>query len=145
MLELITKDAEATAPELTQTLDELARQGARRMIAEALQLEVDEHVHRMRHLRDEQAHTLVVRNGKARERTVTLGAGVVKIRAPRVHDRRAEHRFTSRILPPYMRRSPRLEEALARTVSAGALDGRLLGSTAGAVGTRSCRALGDDH
>ncbi|MFQ5944561.1 MAG: IS256 family transposase [Anaerolineales bacterium] len=112
MLELITKDAEATAPEVTETLDELARVGARRMIAEALELEAEQHIQRMRQLRDEQAHALVVRNGKARERTLTLGAGVVKIRAPRVHDRRPGHRFTSRILPPYMRRSPRLEEAL---------------------------------
>jgi len=66
----------------------------------------------MSHLRDELERAMVVRNGKAKERTVTLGAGAVKIQAPRVHDRRPEHRFTSRILPPYMRRSPRLEEAL---------------------------------
>lgn len=55
---------------------------------------------------------MVVRNGKAQERTVQLGVGPVKMRAPRVNDRRAGQRFTSRILPPYMRRSPRLEEAL---------------------------------
>lgn len=112
MLELTTNDGEATASEATQTLDKLAREGARRMIAEALELEVQEHIRTMRHLRDERGHVLVVRNGKSSERTVTLGAGVVKIRAPRVHDRRPKHRFTSRILPPYMRRSPRLEEAL---------------------------------
>lgn len=112
MLELITKDAEATAPEVTETLDELARVGARRMIVEALELEVEQHIQIMRRLRDEDGHALVVRDGSARERTVTLGAGVVKVRAPRVHDRRPGQRFTSRILPPYMRRSPRLEEAL---------------------------------
>ena len=112
MLELITNDAEAIAPEVTETLDELARVGARRMIVEALELEVEQHIQIMRRLRDEDGHALVVRNGRARERTVTLGAGVVKIQAPRVNDRRAEHRFSSRILPPYMRRSPRLEEAL---------------------------------
>ncbi len=112
MLELITNDPEGKTPEVAQTLDELAREGARRMIVEALGLEVDEHIQKMRHLRDEQGHALVVRNGKAQKRTVTLGAGAVQIRAPRVHDRRAEHSFTSRILPPYMRRSPRLEEAL---------------------------------
>ena len=82
------------------------------MIAKALELEVEQHIQRMRRLRDEDGHALVVRNGKARERTLTLGAGVVKIRAPRVHDRRSGQRFSSRILPPYMRRSPRLEEAL---------------------------------
>jgi transposase-like protein len=49
---------------------------------------------------------------KARQRTVHLGAGTVKLRAPRVNDRRPDHRFSSKVLPPYMRRSPRLEEAL---------------------------------
>lgn len=112
MLELITNDVEGKMPEVTQTLDELAREGARRMIIAALELEVEEHIDKMRHLRDEQGHALVVRNGKGQERTVTLGAGAVKIQAPRVNDKRPEQRFSSRILPPYMRRSPRLEEAL---------------------------------
>jgi putative transposase len=112
VLELITNDGEKTAPEIETTLDELARKGARRMIAEALELEIEEYIDRMRHLRDEEGHAQVVRNGRAQERTITMGAGAIKIRAPRVHDRRPEHRFTSKILPPYMRRSPRLEDAL---------------------------------
>jgi len=82
------------------------------MIAEALKLEADEYVAKLQHLRDEKGHAQVVRNGKARPRTVTLGVGPVEIEAPRVHDRRAGHKFTSRILPPWARRSPRLEEAL---------------------------------
>ena len=112
MLELITNETEGTAQEVDQSLDELAREGARRMIAEALKAEVDEYIEKLSHLRDERGYALAVRNGKARERTLTLGAGAVKIRAPRVHDRRPGHRFSSKILPPYMRRSPRLEEAL---------------------------------
>lgn len=112
MFELITNDDEKTAPEIDQSLDELAREGARRMIAEALELEVAEYIAKMRPVRDEQGHALVVRNGKAQERSLAMGAGVVKLRAPRVNDRRPEHRFNSKILPPYMRRSPRLEEAL---------------------------------
>ena len=67
---------------------------------------------RHRAQRDEQGHALVVRNGKARERAVATGAGVLRIQAPRVNDRRTNEQFASRILPPYMRRSPRLEEAL---------------------------------
>jgi putative transposase len=63
-------------------------------------------------LRDAKGHALVVRNGKARPRTVTLGAGPIEIEAPRVHDRRPGHKFTSHILPPWARRSPRLEAAL---------------------------------
>tara|TARA_Y100000310_G_scaffold289044_1_gene315160 strand:- start:119 stop:1381 length:1263 start_codon:yes stop_codon:yes gene_type:complete len=112
MYELITNNDEGTAPEFALSLDELAREGARRMIISALELEVDEHIAKLSHLRDEKGHAMVVRNGKAQERTVSLGAGVVEIQAPRVNDRRPKERFSSRILPPYMRRSPRLEEAL---------------------------------
>ena len=111
MFKLTTNDIEA--PEIAQSLDGLARQGARRMIAAALELEVEEYVQALRHLRDDQGHALVVRNGTSHhERTVQLGAGSIKIKAPRVNDRRPDHRFTSKILPPYMRRSPRLDEAL---------------------------------
>ena len=112
MYKLTTDESETTAPEIMQSLDELAREGARRMIQAALELEVKEHLQRMRHLRDERGHALVVRNGKAQERTIHMGAGSIQLQAPRVHDRRADHRFSSHILPPYMRRSPRLEEAL---------------------------------
>jgi putative transposase len=112
MYKLITDDIEGQSPEITQSLDELAREGARRMISAALELEVDQYVQELRHLRDELGHAMVVRNGHAQERTVQLGAGPVKVRAPRVNDRRPDHRFSSKILPPYMRRSPRLDEAL---------------------------------
>jgi len=112
MLELITNDSQATNPEVQQTLDELARQGARQMIAAALELEVEQHIAQLRYLRDEQGRALVVRNGKGQERTLTLGVGPVSLQAPRVHDRRPGERFSSRILPPYMRRSPRLEAVL---------------------------------
>ena len=113
MFKLITNDVGGQAPEIGKSLDELAREGARRMIVEALELEVELYTQALRHVRDEQGHAMVVRNGKSHhERTVNLGAGPVSLRAPRVDDRRPEHRFTSKILPPYMRRSPRLEEAL---------------------------------
>jgi putative transposase len=113
MFKLTTNDIEGKAPEIVQSLDELAREGARRMILVALDLEVEEYVQKLQHLRDEVGHAMVVRNGKSHhERTLHLGAGSIKIRTPRVHDRREEHQFTSKILPPYMRRSPRLEEAL---------------------------------
>jgi transposase-like protein len=82
------------------------------MILAALELEVEQYVEKLRHLRDENGHALVVRNGKAEPRTVSLGAGSIRFQAPRVDDRRPDQRFTSRILPPYMRRSPRLNEAL---------------------------------
>ena len=113
MYKLTTDAGEGQTPEVTQMLDELAREGARRMIAAALEAEVEQYVEALRHLRDENGHAMVVRNGKSHhERTVQMGAGSVRIQAPRVDDRRPEQRFTSKLLPPYMRRSPRLEEAV---------------------------------
>jgi len=107
-----TDNQEQIITGITQSLDELAREGARRMILAALELEVEQYVEQLRHLRDENGHALVVRNGKAEPRTVSLGAGSIQFQAPRVDDRRPDQRFTSKILPPYMRRSPRLNEAL---------------------------------
>ena len=107
-----TNAIQGQIPQVVRSLDDLAREGARRMIAAALELEVEEYIEQLRHLRDENGHALVVRNGKAEPRTVNLGAGPVDLQAPRINDRRPDHRFTSKILPPYMRRSPRLDDAL---------------------------------
>jgi transposase-like protein len=97
-------------------LDELAREGARRMIAAALELEVEEYLARHRRERDVDGRALVVRNGSARERKFTVGAGTMSIEAPRVNDKRVvdgeRQRFSSKILPPYLRRSPKVTEVL---------------------------------
>ena len=112
MLEYTTDASDGPAPGIMQSLDELAREGARRMIAAALEAEVEEYIEQLRDARDEKGRALVVRNGRARQRKVTVGAGTIAIRAPRVNDRRPDQRFTSKILPPYMRRSPAVDEAL---------------------------------
>jgi putative transposase len=119
MLEVITAKAEAPADAgsaVGASLDELARAGAQRMIAAALQLEVEAYVTRFREARDGAGHALVVRNGTARPRPVTTGVGPLTITAPRVNDRRvvggARQKFSSAILPPYVRRSPRVESVL---------------------------------
>jgi transposase-like protein len=97
-------------------LDEIAREGARRMLAQALEVEVVDYIARNQE-RDEGGRAKVVRNGKARPRKVSLGSGTIEVHAPRVDDRReAEdgrgHRFRSQILPPYMRKSPKVAEVL---------------------------------
>jgi putative transposase len=117
MLKVVEKRDEREAGEEFSLLDEIARQGARRMLIEALKAEADDYIERHRRERDEQGHALVVRNGRGRSRQLTVGAGTVELRAPRVDDRRRdEHgrrpRFTSHILPPYMRRSPKVTEVL---------------------------------
>ena len=91
--------------EFASDLDEIAREGARRMLAEALEAEVADYIERHQE-RDENGRAQVVRNGKARARKVTLGSGTIEVRAPRVDDRReredrSRQRFRSQILPPY--------------------------------------------
>jgi putative transposase len=99
-------------------LDELAREGARRMLAAALEAEVDDYLAAHAAERDEAGRRLVVRNGHAREREVTTAAGAIPVRAPRVDDRRTDPatggraRFRSVILPPWCRKSPKVAEVL---------------------------------
>ena len=116
MLKVVADAGELQAGDVSLTLDEIAREGARRMLAAALEAEVAAYLERYRDERDERGHALVVRNGRARPRKITLGSGTVEIQAPRVNDRRVvdgeRQRFTSRILPPYMRRSPKVAEVL---------------------------------
>jgi len=99
-------------------LDDLAREGARRMIAMALEAEVDDYVATFAGEVGEDGRRRVVRNGRARERRVTVGSGTVRLRAPRVNDRRVDEqtgerqKFSSRILPAYARRSPKVTDVL---------------------------------
>jgi transposase-like protein len=102
--------------DFSSDLDEIAREGARRMLAQALEAEVADYIARHQE-QDDNGYAMVVRNGKARARKVTLGSGTIEVRAPRVDDRRecedgSRARFTSQILPPYMRRSPKVAEVL---------------------------------
>jgi transposase-like protein len=106
------------ADEVAVSLDELAREGARRMIAAALEVEVEEYVGAFVEEVDDEGRRLVVRNGRARERKLTVGSGTVAIRAPRVNDKRVDpdtskrQKFSSKILPAYARRSPKVTEVL---------------------------------
>ena len=104
--------AEQTSAHVQPTLDELAREGARRMLAAALELEVSEYVTRFAAQRGEDGLRLVVRNGRAEPRKVVIGGMAVPVQAPRVDDRREGEKFTSQVLPPYLRRSQRLDQAL---------------------------------
>lgn len=94
------------------SLDEIAREGARRMLVQALNLEVEEYIQQNLNEVDENSRRLVVRNGVGRPRTVTMGSGSVEVQAPRVDDRRDGESFLSAILPPYLRKSPKVESLL---------------------------------
>ena len=99
------------------SLDEVLRQGARQMLVKAVEAEVTAYIQAHQHEVDQDGRRLVVRNGHARERTLVSGAGQLKIQAPRVDDRRVDERgqrfrFTSQILPPYLRRTKSVEELI---------------------------------
>ena len=99
-------------------LDEIVRDGARQMLAAALQAEVAAYVEGFTDLVDENGYRLVVRNGYHGEREVLTGAGAVTVRAPRVNDKRVDpetgerQRFSSAILPAWARKSPQMAEVL---------------------------------
>jgi putative transposase len=108
----------AVREDLAASLDEIVREGARRMLAAALEDEVAAYIAAHAVERDEAGRRLVVRNGHARPRQVTTAAGAVEVTAPRVNDKRTDPatggrmRFSSTILPPWCRKSPKVTEVL---------------------------------
>jgi transposase-like protein len=105
--------------DLERTLEEIAREGARRVLQAALEAEVDEHVSRLSHLRDVEGRQMVVRNGHGPERIVQTAVGSLPVRRPRIDERKAvsddkdHERFSSAILPRFLRRTPTLEGTIA--------------------------------
>ena len=98
-------------------LTEVLRTGARQLLAQAIEAEVAGHIAGHAHLTDAAGRRRVVRHGHLPERSVQTGIGAVGVRAPRVRDRDptapgGRIRFTSSILPPYLRRAKSIEELL---------------------------------
>jgi transposase-like protein len=105
-------------PAASSVIDELVREGARRMLAEALRAEVDAYIAQFVDVCDEKGHRLVVRNGCHQPREVLTSAGSVPVVVPRVNDKRVDldtgerQRFSSSILPPWARKTPKIVEVL---------------------------------
>ena len=93
-------------------LDELCRLAAQEMLAVALEAERQAYLERHAAAVDEEGRRLVVGNGHARAREITTAAGRIAVQAPRIDDRRDGERYISALLPPYMRRSPKVSEVL---------------------------------
>jgi transposase-like protein len=116
MLKVVAEETART--ELGASLDEICREGARRMLAAALEAEADGYIEALTGEVDEDGKRLVVRNGHAIPRTVTTVAGGIEIRAPRVDDGRVDpvtgerQGFKSSIVPPWCRKSPKVTEVL---------------------------------
>jgi transposase-like protein len=142
-------------------LDDIAREGARRMLAAALEAEVDAYLAELAGERDQRGRRMVVRNGHAEPRQVMTAAGAVQVRAPRVNDKRIDpvtgdrKRFRSVVLPPWCRKSPKVAEVLPLLYLHGLSTGdfvpaleQFLGSAAGlssATITRLTKQWADDY
>jgi transposase-like protein len=90
-------------------LEEILRDGARRMLQQAIEGEVADYVEKHRATVDEHGRRLVARNGRLPQRELTTGIGPLAVKQPRVRDRRDGEKFTSAILPPYLRRLPSID------------------------------------
>jgi len=102
----------AVANEVRDALTEVLREGARTLLAQAIEAEVAEFLAGHADQRDAAGRSRLVRNGHRPERTVQTGIGAVAVRTPRVRDRAGQLRFSSSLLPPYLRRTKTMEEWL---------------------------------
>ena len=96
-------------------MTEILRAGAQKMLATAIQQEVEEWLAQRAHLRDEAGRRQVVRNGYLPEREILTGIGRIEVQQPRVRDRRPGEEaepFSSKILPPYLRKTKSVEELI---------------------------------
>jgi transposase-like protein len=102
-------------PGSKDVLTDILRQGAQQLLAQAIEAEVQEWLERRTECRDERGRQQVVRNGYMKERTLLTGVGEVKVDQPRVRDRRPfrdREKFSSAILPPYLRKTKSVEELI---------------------------------
>src|SRR5947208_12076037 len=103
-----------TAPS-QDVLTDLLRDGARRLLAQAVEAEVAAWIDAHAHLKDDAGRRQVVRNGHLPERAIQTGIGEIEVKQPRVQDRRPpeqREKFTPAVLPPYLRRTKGLEELI---------------------------------
>ena len=145
MLTVVPGSDDAEDPRGSASLiDTIVRDGARRMLAAALQAEVDAYIAEFAEQRDQHGRRLVVRNGSHEPREVLTSAGAVEVCAPRVNDRRTDpdtgerRRFASAILPAWCRKTPKITEVLPllylhglSSSDFGPALGQFLGSSAG--------------
>ena len=113
-------------------ITELARTGAKQILAAALEQEVSEYIEQYAKNRDEHGHQQIVRNGHCEPRNLLTGIGNIEIEQPRVRDKREKserEKFTSQILPPYLRKVKTLDEFIPilylRGVSTGDMESTL--------------------
>ena len=116
-MEQSTQDEQVLQVGPRDILHEILQQGARKMLTAAIEDEVREYLTAHADERDADGHRLVVRNGHMPRRSIQTGLGPIEVRRPRVNDKRTDEHgnricFTSKILPPYLRRTRSIDELI---------------------------------
>jgi transposase-like protein len=116
-MEKDTTDTQVMSMTSRDVLSDILRQGAQQMLAMAVENEVGEYIGQYQHVRDANGRRLVVRNGHLPARVIQTGIGLVEVQQPRVNDKRIDEdgqprRFSSKILPPYLRRTKSIDELI---------------------------------
>jgi putative transposase len=116
-MEKDTTDTQVMSMTSRDVLTDILRQGAQQMLAMAVENEVGEYIGEYQHVRDANGRRLVVRNGHLPARVIQTGIGLVEVEQPRVNDKRIDEdgqpkRFSSKILPPYLRRTKSIDELI---------------------------------
>jgi transposase-like protein len=128
-------------PFVDDPITEIIRQGARKLLAQALEAEIELFISQYAELRDELGRQRIVRNGYLPQREIQSGVGAVKVKAPRVRDRHANSskkiRFSSSILPPYLRKTKSIEELLPWLYLKGVSTGDFSDALAALVGVEA--------
>lgn len=123
-----------SVPSSQDALTEVLRRGAQRLLADAVEAEVSDWLEARAHLKDGQGRQQVVRNGRLPARSIITALGPLEVTQPRVRDRRPVEEaepFTSKILPPYLRRTKSIEQLIPwlylRGISTGDMQEALVG------------------
>lgn len=103
----------SSVSEINDTLTAILKQGAQKMLMAAVEAEVDSFICNHSHIRDNHDRRLIVRNGYSPERDLQTGLGALTVKAPRVRDNSGQLiKFTSTLLPPYLKRTKSIEDLL---------------------------------
>jgi len=119
-------------------ITQIIRQGARKLLAQALEAEIELFINQYAELKDQSGKQRIVKNGYRPEREIQSGIGPVPVRAPRARDRHQDPEerihFTSSILPPYLRKTRSMEELIPWLYLKGVSTGDFSDALAALVG-----------
>lgn len=110
--DVISLDKIHATIEVENALEETLKKGARLLLQQAIENEVNEFLQTHKAHKDKNGKRQIVRNGYLPERTIQTGMGPIDIKQPRVRDREGKIKYSSSILPPYLRRTPSLESVI---------------------------------